>query len=512
MLKIYNQDNTFALEHQSTSLGGAYSSLDLCEQLANAFCAQFQRDFKGAHRVIVFAGPGANGAVALAIGRILSAFGHNVESVVLNPTGLLTDDCLINFRRMVDAGLAAREVTTSFNPPVIGARDIVIDGICGIDLAVPFEGDLAQVSRYINTKARVILAVDIPSGLMAEDNASNHLDNVIRATYTYTFHGPKLSFLLADTAQYVGEWKVVDIGLESSLPQGASGVRSFVFTASDFEGAIPPRKRHTHKYNYGKVALIAGSQGMMGAALLAGRSCMRSGVGHLTLHVPKGAEMMVHVALPEALVQSDKSAQYFTMFENAASYDAIAVGPGLGRQFDSAAALDGLLALYRKPLLIDADAIHILAANNDLLAKLPEDTIITPHAGELDALVGASSSDYERLMKAKELAIKYKIIIVLKGAYTATCSKNGNVVFNASGNPGMATAGTGDVLTGCMLALLGRGFRPLHAALFANYICGYAGDLYSQEYSQESLMASDVVANIPRVFKYFKSSDDFFGL
>lgn len=510
MLKIYTREHTYNLEQAATGAKGRYTSLELCEQMSNAFCAQFQRDFKNNHRIIIFAGPGANGALALAIGRILSSFDNKVEPVVLNPTGLLSDDCLINLRRLNEMGINVREVTTSFNPPVIQPEDIVIDGMCGIEINVPFEGDLAQVARYINNKAKTILSVDIPSGLMPEDNTNNLLDNVIKATYTYTFHGPKLAFLLADNAPYVGEWKIINIGLDDDIPN--KQVKNYVFTSSDLDGMIPKRQKHTNKYDYGRLALIAGKPGMMGAALLAGKACMRSGAGHLTVHVPEGMQSIVHTALPEALVSIDKSRECFTMFNDAHNYDAIAIGPGLGRHFDSAAALEGLLCYFKKPLVVDADAIHLLAANKSLLEMLPEDSVLTPHTGEFDALAGISTNDYERLMKASQMAQTYKINIVLKGAYTAVCSKVGRIVFNTSGNPGMATAGTGDVLTGTILALLGKGYKPLIACLFATFINGYAGDLYASDYSEESLMASDIIDYIPKVYKYFKSSEYFYGM
>lgn len=511
MLKIYTQEQIFNLEQSATSAKGNCSSLDLCEQMSNAFCAQFQRDFKGTHRIVIFAGPGANGALALAIGRILSNFNHTIEAVVLNPSGLLSDDCLINQRRLSQnqANVNVREVTTSFNPPIIQPEDIVIDGMCGIEMNMPFEGDLANVARYVNKMAKTILSIDIPSGLMSEDNSNNNMENVIKATYTYTFHGPKLAFMLSDNAPYVGEWKVINIGLGDSQPDKRT--KYYVFSSSDME-ELPRREKHTCKYDYGRVALIAGSQGMMGAAILAGRACMRSGAGHLTVHIPNGTEHIIHTSLPEAVISRDKHSEYFTMFDNAHIYDAIAIGPGLGRNFDSAAAFEGLLCYYKKPIIIDADAIHLLASNKSLLNKLPEDSILTPHVGEFDALVGTSSNDYERLMKASQLAVDHRVNIILKGAYTAVCSKSGRIIFNTSGNPGMATAGTGDVLTGTLLALLGRGHSPLVASLFGTFINGYAGNLYANDFSEESLIASDIIDYLPKVFKYFKSSDNFYGM
>ena len=196
------------------------------------------------------------------------------------------------------------------------------------------------------------------------------------------------------------------------------------------------------------------------------------------------------------------------MFSNAERYDAIGIGPGLGRHFTSAKALEALLLYYNKPMVIDADAIHLLATNQSLYEKIPQDSILTPHVAELDALVGPSDNDYDRLEKASEFAVKHKVIVVLKGAYTATCIKSGRIIFNATGNPGMATAGTGDVLTGIILGLLGRGYTPLFATLIGVFIRGYAGDRYAEDYCQESLMAEDIIDYLPKVFKYFKADND----
>ena len=503
MIKVYSREYTEYVESNALGAKGNLSSLELCEQLANAFCAKFRMNFGDHRKVIVFAGPGRNGAVALAISRILLDYSESREVVLLNPTGLLSDDCATNARRLRDTGVALREVTTSFHPPVIHEEDIVIDGICGIELNVPFDGSLAMVAQYINKRASTVVSIDVPSGLMSENNEGNLMDHVVRATYTYTFYGPKLSFFLRENAEYVGKWQIIDIRLDDGGPNKM--VTNYLFSVSDMDGRIPPRPRFSNKYDYGRVALIAGSKGMMGAAILAGRACMRSGAGHLTIHVPAGLAQTIHSSLPEALVDEDMDGDHFSVFSGADRYDAIAVGPGLGRHFSSAAALEALLGYYKKPMVLDADAIHLLAANESLLDRIPQDSILTPHSGEFDALAGESLSDYERLQKAKEFAQKYRVNLVLKGAYTAICSKQGRIFFNTTGNPGMATAGTGDVLTGSILALLGRGFQPLLAALVGVFVNGYAGDRYAEDFSAESLMASDVIDYLPKVFKYFKS-------
>ncbi len=506
MIKIYNQFYTDYIEEKATNALGNRSVLELCERQANGFCSLFRRTFGDNHRILVFAGPGRNGAIALAVARILHSMGLGVEALVLNPTGLLSDECQANMRQLMEVKCSVREVTTSFNPPLIKPEDIVIDGICGIELNVPFAGDLALVAQYINKKKSLVVSIDIPSGLMCEDNRNNNMDSVIQATHTFTFNGPKYPFFFKEYAPYVGKWQIIDVALDE--PDANNMVKRYLFSLSDVYGLILHRQKFSHKYDYGRIALIAGSKGMVGAAALAGKAAMRAGAGHLTIHVPQGYAPTIHTYLPEALVDEDLDSSCFSMFSNAERYDAIGIGPGLGRHFTSAKALENLLSYYNKPMVIDADAIHLLAANKSLLERIPQDSILTPHASELDALVGPSDNDFDRVEKASEFAVKHKVIVVLKGAYSATCTKSGRIIFNATGNPGMATAGTGDVLTGVILGLLGRGYRPLLAALIGVFICGYAGDRYAEDYCQESLIAEDIIDYLPKVFKYFKVDGD----
>lgn len=508
MLKIFDKIHIRNLEENARQGSKIVTKCNLYEQMSNAFCTRFLREFNDQRNIIVFAGPSDNGAKALAIARILSGMNRRVETFLLNPSGFLSEEVIINRRKLKEAGCYFMEFDSSFRPPKLTPNDIVIDGLYGLELDVPIEGDMAHVVRYINDNAHTIVSVDLPSGLFPEDNSRNNRKNIITANYTYTFHGAKLALLLGENEHNVGRWRIIDCGLDREHPQ--KNVKYLIFTLSDLDSSLSTRPTFSDKRDYGHVALIAGSKQMMGAALLAGKACMRTGVGLLTMHVPNDKDDLVHLYLPEAIVELDKSKEFFTSFPNAEKYSAIAVGPGLGVQYESATALEGLLKYYKKPMILDADAINILSGNKTLVGFLSPNSILTPHKRELDRLVGESSSDYERLMKASEFAKEYKVYVVLKGAYTATCLPQGAIIFNQTGNPGMATAGTGDVLTGMILGFLGQGFDSLSSAVFAAFMHGYAGDRYAEDYSQDSLVASDIIDYIPVAFKHFKRNQIYY--
>jgi NAD(P)H-hydrate epimerase len=454
--------------------------------------------------VIVFAGQGNNGADALAVARLLTEGSlFKVETCLLNPaTGRLSPDCELNKRRLLEAGYdKLTEVTGgNFYPPVLGKQDIVIDGLFGSGLNRPLEGGFAAVVKYINASGATVVSIDIPSGLSGEDNSGNSADAIIQATLTLTFAFPKLAFLLPESAGYVGEWKVLDIGLhpgaiaDTPTPYALTG-------KDDVTQLLRPRNCFAHKGVFGHALLIAGSKGKTGAALLAAKACLRSGAGLITVHLPGCGETMLQTAFPEAMLSLDAHTEHFTSLPDLNAYTAIGVGPGLGQHPQSAAALKALLQETDKPLVADADALNLIAADPQLMEIIPAHSILTPHPKEFDRLAGASGNACERLLKAQSFAVDHRLTLVLKGAYTAICSPEGNIRFNSSGNPGMATAGSGDVLTGVILGLLASGYAPEEAALAGVMLHGMAGDCATLGQSVESLIASDIIEMLGKAFQ-----------
>ena len=498
MLKILNRETQKALEANAMQGIGALTEEELVEKMANAFCMQYRRDFNipTGSRMVIFAGPNRIGATALYSAAILAGIGYAVEAVVLSPKNELPTVVRQAMEKVRESRVPLIEVSGDFRPPKMDETTIVLDGICGLDLPDgPFTGSLAAVCRFINSRKPVVISLDIPSGLHAEDNTGNHFDNVIRAKHTYTFHGPKIAFLFEENAPYVGEWHLLNIGLDNGKTE--KSIRHYLVEYSDMEGIIKPRKRFSNKYAYGRVLLIAGSKGMLGAAILAARAAYRSGVGHLTLAVPEGMANVVHTALPEALVVEG------SLPEDLASFDAIAIGPGIGRDEEAHDRVTAAVLGAKGKLILDADALFSLAKDSELLEALPEGTILTPHTGEFDRIFGPFETGSQRIAKAEEVARNRRLYILLKGPYTAIVTPITPVIFNCTGNPGLATAGTGDVLTGMVLAGAGKGIGAFEICLTSAFIHGYAADLYCTDFQAESLMASDIADYLPRAMKPF---------
>jgi len=273
---------------------------------------------------------------------------------------------------------------------------------------------------------------------------------------------------------------------------------------TDIASLIPVRNRFTHKGHFGHALLIAGSRGKMGAAILAAKGCLRSGAGLLTVHISACGEIILQTAIPEAMIEMDKELDFISNLYSFSKYNAIGIGPGIGCNVKTSDALLQLLTNANQPLVLDADAINLLAQNGQLQQALPANSILTPHAGEFDRWVGASENAFERLQRACRRAVKFKSYIVLKGAYTAICTPDKKCYFNSTGNPGMATAGSGDVLTGIILGLLAQSYSPLNASLVGVFLHGVAGDIAASEKSQESLIASDIIENLGLAFKKIK--------
>lgn len=508
MIKIFASEKIKTLD-QYTILHEPISSVNLVERAAGVFAGEFSRRYGKQNRVIVFAGQGNNGADALAISRLLAedySF-RRVEAYLFNPpSGRLSADCELNRQRLLQTGsVSFTEVTTRFSPPQLNRYDIVVDGLFGSGLNRPLEGGFAALTSYINASGAKVVSVDMPSGLFGEDNSGNTSEAIVRAGLTLTFGFPKLAFLLSENEPYTGKWKALDIGIHPDIV-AATPTPYYLVTEDDAGKVIRPRAKFAHKGMFGHALLIAGSRGKAGAALLAAKACLRSGAGLLTVHLPACAESILQTAFPEAMLSLDAHPDYFTSLPDMTVCSAAGIGPGLGTHPESAAAMKALLMQIACPLVADADALNLLAADKDLIALLPPYTILTPHPKEFDRLAGESASSCERLAKAQAFASGHQLIIVLKGAYTATCTPEGNVYFNSSGNPGMATAGSGDVLTGMILGFLAAGYKPEEAATTGVLLHGIAGDLATAiQQSEESLLAGDLIGMLGKAFKQVNS-------
>ena len=335
---------------------------------------------------------------------------------------------------------------------------------------------------------------------MTEDNTYNVRANIIQADMTLTLQLPKLSFLFPENQKVIGRLKVLDIRLSR---EGIEKIDAnyTLLEENDIRPRMLKRNPHAHKGNMGNALIIAGSYGMGGASVLATKACLRAGAGKVTTHTPKRNSIILQISVPEAIIQFDREETTFSEAVETEDFNAVGIGPGLGTSEQTAVAIIAQLRRTQCPIVADADAINILANHRAWLQQLPKGIIMTPHPKEFDRLEGRCTDSFERLMKARDLAERLQAYIVLKGHHTSLCLPDGHIIFNTTGNAGMATAGSGDVLTGIITGLLARGYSREDACIVGMYLHGLAGDIAAQALGVESVIASDLIQYLPNAFK-----------
>lgn len=487
----------YTIEHEPVT------SINLMERAAVALTRCIEREWSSDTPVVVFAGPGNNGGDALAVARMLIDKHYNVQIFLFNINSNLSEDCRQNRDRLKKMRNLKHfvEVTQEFDPPVLEKGMLVVDGIFGSGLNKPLTGGFASLVKYINASEATVVSIDIPSGMMSEDNTYNVRANIIRADMTLTLGNRKLCMMLPDNQALLGEIKVLDIGLSREFIDNTDAQYSIVEMA-EIRSLVKSRDDFAHKGSMGNALIVAGSYGMAGAAILATKACLRSGVGKVTVHSPKRIYDIMQISVPEAVMQIDKDEYCFAQPTDTSCFDAMGIGPGLGQNENTAVSVIAQIRNNDTPTVIDADALNILASHRAWMQQLPQGLILTPHPKELDRLIGTSASDdFERLTRARELAQQLRGYVLLKGHYSALCMPNGQIVFNSTGNSGMATAGSGDVLTGIITALLARGYSRGDAAMTGMFLHGLAGDIAAEKLGRESLIASDIIDSLPAAFQ-----------
>ena len=477
------------------------ADIELMERAAGQLFRWITKRVDSSHRFFVFAGPGNNGGDGLALSRLLTDAGYKVNVYVVRYSDKTSDSFQKNWDRFEVIGKKMLHNLKENNPfPEILEDDVLVDALFGSGLTRPVKDFPGEVIDMMNTTPALKIAIDVPSGLFA-DVSSKALDGeIVRADYTLSFQFPKLAFLLPENDAFVGRWHVLDIGLHPDFIRSVP-VRNFYSTRQDAAVILKSRKKFSHKGTYGHALLIAGSYGKMGAAILTAHAALRSGVGLLHVHIPKVGYSIMQTALPEAMLSIDRYENYFSDIPELSMYNAIGIGPGLGTQHQSQMALKLLIQQFKLPMVFDADALNILAENKTWLAFLPHYSLLTPHPKEFERLAGKWNDDFERLQKQREFAEKYQLVVVLKGAYTSICTPRGDCYFNSTGNPGMATAGSGDVLTGILTSLLAQGYASVEAAILGVYLHGLAGDIAAKKLSEEAMIAGDIITNLGRALK-----------
>lgn len=485
------------------------TSAALIERAADGLYRYLSAHIGKDKRVLVMAGPGNNGGDALAVAKRMLQNGY----------------------QQVDCTSLAAGKEPSFDYTQ-KHYDYLIDGLFGSGLNRPLEGYFAEVVTWINQQkpSTEIISIDLPSGLFGEDNRQNHPQAIVRADLVLGIQFPRLAFLLPENAAYIGKWVLIPMSFPDEVLQQIHTPFSYI-EADELKSIIHHRNTFSHKGNFGHGLLIAGSYEMCGAAILSSRAALRSGIGLLNVLVPSSAYSTIQAAVPEAMVQRDTvSDKHFASIENIdfQKLNAFAIGPGLGVGDSQKKAFKSLLQRFQEEetpaqttktpsikennlstkgqknksirLVVDADALNMLAEMPECLDLLPAESILTPHPKEFDRIAGASTCGYERWEKACAFAQKHQVYIILKGAYTAIISPDGMCSFNSTGNPGMASGGSGDVLTGILLSLLAQDYTPYQACRLGVYLHGLSGDIALEKESVESLTAGDIILYLGKAF------------
>mgnify|MGYP000190907793 CR=1 FL=1 len=476
-------------------------SINLMERAAGQCSNWIKERFDSASKVNIFIGPGNNGGDGLAIARQLAEYGFDVYVFLVKITDKLTKDSQVNFERLKKVNkVAISTIETADDLPVISSGQLVVDGLFGSGLSRPLEGLPAEVVKYLNSLDAIRIAIDIPSGLFGEDNSENVKENIFKADYTLTFQFPSLSFFYPENEDFVGDWFVLPIGLsQEKIDQMDS---PFYLITKDFvRRKLKRRKRFAHKGTFGHVLMICGGYGKMGASVLASKAALKTGSGLVTAHVPKMGYDIMQTAAPEVMMSIDSSDTIFSHVPELKQFSAVGTGPGLGMNDNTKEAIKSLFENAYQPMVLDADALNIISEEKDFLDLLPENSILTPHPKEFERLAGEVSDHYARIQLQREFAQKYKVFLVLKGGNTTIATPDGLCYFNATGDAGMATAGSGDVLTGMITSLLGQGYTPEMAAVVGVYIHGLSGNIASKQLSMEAVTASDIIQYTGNAFK-----------
>ncbi|MBL4663856.1 MAG: NAD(P)H-hydrate dehydratase [Flavobacteriaceae bacterium] len=497
-MNIFSAEQLYEAD-QITTEKQEITSIDLMERAASQIFNWLHNRMKGAQVPIhIFCGIGNNGGDGLALGRLLIESGYNVNVYIANFTDKRSKCFLINYDRIKNVTKKWPILMKSEDDfPEIDQDDIIVDAIFGIGLNRAPEGWVKSLIQYLNAEKAFRLSIDVPSGMAANEPLQD-AEAVIRANHTLTFQTPKLSFFLPETGPFVPYYEALDIGLNPEYLMTTPPLARLVMKsmAQDF---YKQREKYAHKGRFGHSLLIGGSLGKIGAIVLASKASLRAGSGLTSVCIPRGGAMVLHTSVPEVMVISEGEDSFISEMKTDFIPTAIGIGPGMGNAKETIKAFKDLLNKTEAPMVIDADAINIIAANPSMIKKVPKKSIFTPHLGELEGLVGSWKNDFERLKKAKVFSKKHDIIIVMKGANTMTIFED-ELYINTTGNPGMATAGSGDVLTGVITALLSQGYEPKIAALFGVYLHGSAGNIIAQENGFEALIASDITENMGQAF------------
>ncbi len=475
------------------------SSIDLMERASNVFCKWFlENKISGLDKILIIASKGNNGGDGLAVARLLIDRALDVDILVADIQLNSTNDFEVNLKRLLEKRIEVNYLQKGNSFPGFENYDIIIDAIFGSGLERPITGYWADLVNAVNDSGKTIYSIDIPSGIYADkvvDGAA------IKCDHCLSFESPKLGMVLPDNSEYIKNWNYKSIDLKKEYLQTIEK-DTFYIEKQDVKPLIKPRNRFGHKGNFGHGLIIGGSKGMIGSVVLASKSCLRTGAGLVTALLPDVGYLIIQSAVPESIAITGYGEEFLSESPDISRFSAVGIGTGIGNNKITSRFLKEIIPKLKVPVVFDADAINILSENIDILESIPKRSILTPHPGEFSRLFGNTLNGFERIKLLRQKAIEYQFYIVLKGRYTAIATPEGIVYFNSSGNVGMATAGSGDVLTGIITSLLAQSYSQFDACIAGVYIHGLAGEIASGIHGLNSLIASDIIENIGSAFKH----------
>jgi ADP-dependent NAD(P)H-hydrate dehydratase / NAD(P)H-hydrate epimerase len=485
------------------------SSLDLMERAALRCVEWIERQGFAEQPVHIYCGKGNNGGDGLAIARLLGTRKFDVSVFILEFGHLGTPDFQANLARLhKNPSIPVSFIQSDEHFHAFTGKELIIDALFGSGLNRSLGGVTEQLVNHINASTCTVIAIDIPSGMFVEHSSKNN--PVVRADHTLTFQCLKPAFLVAENAGLTGDVHILDIGLHPFFYESVSS-RFEWLDHGIINSLYKKRPRFSHKGNFGHALLVAGSYGKIGAAILAAKACLRSGAGLLTAHIPRCGYDSFQSAIPESMVMTDENPGIVTRLDtDLAKFNSIGIGPGIGTDSATGTLLRDILQSHRNPVVLDADALNIIGDQRDLLKIIPPGSILTPHPKEFERMFGPAADDFEKIETALQKAKELNLVIILKGHHTLIAAPEGIIkrdsvaFFNSTGNPGMATAGSGDVLTGILTGLLAQGYHPVEAALLGVFLHGLAGDLAAAELSEEAMIAGDIIEQLGNAFRQLR--------
>lgn len=475
-------------------------SIDLMERAAGKCVQWIKAHYSPSTPFYIFCGTGNNGGDGLAVARILREAGYNVHVYIVLYSERFSEDCTTNRKRLEHLfGSCLFSIHTMNDFPALPENAILVDALFGTGLSRPLKGLSAEVVNRINDHTQQVISIDMPSGLKADEASEGY--PVVQATHTLSFQFYKLAFLMPDNEKFIGKVHILPIGIHRDYIKNTPAPYQYV-DEKIIRSMLKKRQAFSHKGNYGHVLLMAGSFGKMGACVLANKAAVRSGAGLVTCFIPACGYLIMQTAIPEVMCLCDKEEDCLSEIpEKPEQYSAIGIGPGIGQHQKTVDALKKLLSVIKKPMVLDADALNIMGKHKALLKEIPPHSLLTPHPREFERLFGKTKNSFERLTLQLKKSKEHNLYILLKGHRTCITSPDGQVFFNSMGNAGMATGGSGDVLTGLLTGLLAQGYKTGETAVLGAFLHGFAGDLAAADLSEESLIASDIIAYFGKAYK-----------